>query len=275
MALGIFESEIQTEKPMQNKLWIVIPYYRDPEALAQCLDALGESTYKNFDVYVRDNSEDNIYYTAAVNEGIKLGLADPEVSDFLVLNQDCYLESTTLELLKSHLTEFPECGIACPLQIKNNIVSWGGSLEAFPLGRHFSLPIEQYKDPFTTYWANGACMLLRRSVVEEIGLLDKNLRFICSDADYSFTARARGWEVHVVPAARCEHSLGSSSTAASAELTYIKTQDVIYYYEKWISGAIYSRLSCEGPKLVRDEMEAWIQKLREDVEAEKIRAREI
>ena len=118
-------------------------------------------------------------------------------------------------------------------------------------------------------------MLLRRSVVEEIGLLDKNLRFICSDADYSFTARARGWEVHVVPAARCEHSLGSSSTAASAELTYIKTQDVIYYYEKWISGSIYSRLSCEGPKLVRDEMEAWIQKLREDVEAEKIRAREI
>ena len=137
MALGIFESEIQTGKPMQNKLWVVIPYYRDPEALARCLDALGESTYKNFDVYVRDNSEDNIYYTAAVNEGIKLGLADPEVSDFLVLNQDCYLEQTTLELLKSHLTEFPECGIACPLQIKNNTVTWGGSLEAFPLGRHF------------------------------------------------------------------------------------------------------------------------------------------
>ena len=46
-------------------------------------------------------------------------------------------------------------------------------------------------------------------------------------------------------------------------------------YEKWISGAIYSRLSCAGPKLVRDEMEAWIQKLREDVEAETIRARGI
>ena len=258
---------------MRNKLWIIIPYYLAPEALTRCLDALGESTLKNYDVYVRDNSVDNIYFTAAVNEGIRLGLADQQVSDFLILNQDCYLEPSTLEILETHLSQFPNCGIACPLQINDNKqVTWGGSLEAFPLGRHFSIPIEQYQDPFTTYWANGACMLIRRSVVEEIGLLDKNLRFICSDADYSFSARTRGWEVHVVPSARCEHSLGGSSSAASAELNLIKTQDVIYFYEKWLSGALYRRLAYEGPELVRDEMENWVQKLRENLEVEKIRA---
>ena len=46
-----------------------------------------------------------------------------------------------------------------------------------------------------TYWANGACMMIRASLIREIGLLDRNLRFVCSDADYSFTARARGWTI--------------------------------------------------------------------------------
>ena len=87
---------------MRNKLWIIIPYYLAPEALTRCLDALGESTLKNYDVYVRDNSVDNIYFTAAVNEGIRLGLADQQVSDFLILNQDCYLEPSTLEILETH-----------------------------------------------------------------------------------------------------------------------------------------------------------------------------
>ena len=129
----------------------------------------------------------------------------------------------------SRIVKFNNCGIACPLQLQgDNDVTWGGSLEAFPLGRHFNIPIAEYKEPFPTYWANGACMMIRRSVIEEVGLLDKNLRFICSDADYSFTARSRGWDVYVVPTARAEHTISSSGNSIEYDINVIKVKDVIY-----------------------------------------------
>ena len=233
-----------------NKIWVVIPFYLDDKALLKSVDALNRGTYKNFEIYIRDNSNDNIFFTAAINQGIRAGLADPQVSDFLVLNQDCFLEQDALAALKAHLDQFSLCGIACPLQIDDQRqVTWGGSLDAFPAGKHYILPIDSFEEPFETYWANGACMLIRRAAVEEIGLLDKNMRFICSDSDYSFTARARGWEVHVVPAARAEHALNSSAKNTSEELTRIKMKDVLYFYDKWISGGLYSSISLEGQGL--------------------------
>jgi len=248
---------------MKNKILVIIPYYRNAEALAKCLLALEGNTFKELEIFIRDNSNDNIYFTAAVNEGIKKGLADPAITAFLVLNQDCYLEHRALEALQAHLLQFSACGIACPLQMdRSNSVTWGGSLEAFPTGRHYSIPVDQYDQPFTTYWANGACMLIRRTMVEEIGILDKNMKFICSDSDYSFTARSRGWQVHVVPSARCEHTLGSSSHDSFGEIDKIKIEDVIYFYEKWISGDLYFRISYEGKRLLREDLANLINDLR-------------
>ena len=253
---------------MRSKLIVIVPYYLNSEALEKCTTALKNSTFRDFEIFIRDNSSDNIYYTAAINEGIKTGLADTSITAFLVLNQDCYLASDTLQILQEHLSQHPDCGIACPLQMDSlNNVTWGGSLEAFPTGRHYAIPIDQYDEPFTTYWANGACMLLRRSMVEEIGLLDKNLKFICSDSDYSFTARSRGWEVHVVPSARCEHILGNSSRSSSLEIDRIKLQDVIYFYEKWISGDLYHKLSYEDPNIDKDDLTRLIDELREEVKS--------
>ena len=252
---------------MKNKILVIIPYYRNSEALSRCIEKIRDSTFKSLEIFVRDNSNDNILYTAAVNEGLKVGMANAEVGFFLVLNQDCYLESLAIETLASHLVNFANCGIACPLQLdKDNNVTWGGSLDAFPLGKHFKLPLAEYYDPFPTYWANGACMMIRRSVIEEIGILDKNLRFMCSDSDYSFTARSRGWDVYVVPTARAEHTISSSGNSAEYEINVIKVKDVIYFYEKWISGALYARISYEGPSLNISELENWVQGLRSDVE---------
>jgi GT2 family glycosyltransferase len=251
---------------MNNKILVIIPYYRNAEALAKCMRALEENSFKNIEIFIRDNSNDNIYFTAAVNEGIRKGLADHAITAFLILNQDCYLENGTLEALQAHLLQFSDCGIACPLQVDSfNFVTWGGSLEAFPKGRHYAIPIDQYDQPFTTYWANGACMLIRRAMVEEIGILDKNMKFICSDSDYSFTARSRGWQVHVVPSARCEHILGSSSHRSVGEIDKIKIEDVIYFYEKWISGDLYCRLSYEGERIIRIDLAQLIDDLRDQI----------
>ena len=46
----------------------------------------------------------------------------------------------------------------------------------------------------------------RTEALREVGLFDKNMKFICSDVDFSYSCRQRGWKIYVVPAARVEHA---------------------------------------------------------------------
>jgi len=55
------------------------------------------------------------------------------------------------------------------------------------------------------------------------------MRFICSDSGYSFTARSRGWDVHIVPTVRAEHSISGSGKSAEYDINVIKVKDVIYF----------------------------------------------
>ena len=239
---------------------IIIPHFKAKEKLSKCLEAITQQSYKNVEVFIRDNNEDNILFTAAINEGLKKFSSDPDIEHILILNQDCYLESETLNLLVKTFSENQKCGIACPIQIteKGNVF-WGGSYDAFPVGRHQKDPLTTYVKDFSTYWANGACMLISTDLIREIGFLDKNMRFICSDADYSFTARARGWEVIVSHKARVQHSYGDSSTDGNEWLNKIKCEDIVYFANKWLTGDLYKSLAFEGESLTRLKIKAAVE----------------
>ena len=49
---------------------VIIPAYKNTHQLQKCLTHLKNQTVE-VDPFVRDNSDDNIYFTAAVNEGIQ------------------------------------------------------------------------------------------------------------------------------------------------------------------------------------------------------------
>jgi len=57
--------------------------------------------------------------------------------------------------------------------------------------------------------------------------------------------------VHVVPAARCEHSLSGSAGNDNPELALVKVQDALYFSRKWVSAELYRQLSYEGSNLTR------------------------
>ena len=241
---------------------IIIPFFKEHELLRQCRAAIDAQTYRNCETFVRDNTHDNILYTAAINEGLAKYCYRPDVEYVIVLNQDAKMEPDCVRQLLAFMEAHPECGIACPLQYQvgpggRKQVTWGGSLQAFPTGVHRADPFESYQNPFETWWANGACMMIRVQTVREAGLFDKNMRFICSDTDFSFTARARGWKVFVVPQALCEHSLGASGRAGRTWIDLVKLKDALYFTEKWLTGDVYRRIAMEGagltPATVRAE----------------------
>ncbi len=248
---------------MSKTIPIIIPYFRAPEELKKCKEAIEAQNYKPVEIFVHDNSENNILFTAAVNKGIEQYAYDQDIEFILVLNQNAYLSKNTLIHLLNTMGSRPDCGIACPLQIdaKNGEVDWGGSLDAFPSGKHLYQPIESYTSDFETFWANGAAMLLRTKMIKEVGLLDKNMRFIFSDSDYSFTARSRGWKVVTSVNSIVYHSSGQSGSAGSAFIEQVKIEDAIYFTKKWLTGDVYKSLSYEGQNLTKLKVNGYLQSL--------------
>jgi GT2 family glycosyltransferase len=107
--------------------------------------------------------------------------------------------------------------------------------------------------------------MIRKEVVVQIGLLDENMRFICSDSDYSFTARARGWRIVCLPAAQCIHEMGAARMPSSAEIRNVMHDDVAYFADKWITGGLFLRLELDPEKRGIDELrrqgDAYLERL--------------
>ena len=233
----------------RKKIGVVIPYFREPEDLKKCLAALDGQDHVKPVVFIRDNSDDNILYTKAVNEGLRKFCYSEEFDFTLVLTQDCFLRPGCLDKLVSVLEARPGVGIASPVQFSRAGIDWAGSLAACPWGQHQNILGSDYL-PYATYWANGACFLLRNRMVREIGLMDENMQFVFSDVDFSLTARARGWDLAVVPEAACDHFLKSSSDDCVNPVIFeVKIYDQIYFFNKWLNGGIYRSLAFEGAEL--------------------------
>jgi len=104
-------------------------------------------------------------------------------------------------------------------------------------------------------------MILRREMIEEIGLMDKNLVFIGSDSDYSFTARSRGWEIWRIATASGVHDHGASGNSGNPHIELIKINDMLYFSKKWLNGELYRMMAFEGKSLNPESTNEIIYKL--------------
>jgi GT2 family glycosyltransferase len=241
---------------------VIIPHYKKPEQLKRCIECL-EKQSAPVEIFVHDNSVDNIYFTAAINKGIRKYL-DSDCKYIAAINQDMYLEPNAIEEMIKFMDSHPQCGICVPLQLKSDnpeYVICAGGFEAFPAGKHLFGKLEEFKEDMEIPWANGACIFLRKEMIFEIGLLDKNLKLLCSDSDYSFTARSKGWEIWTAVKARGIHEHGVSGKNTNIEMEKLKINDTIYFADKWLTGNLYRALTLEGPRMSAEELEQIMQRL--------------
>jgi GT2 family glycosyltransferase len=60
-------------------------------------------------------------------------------------------------------------------------------------------------------WLVGACLLVRRAALEEVGSLDERFFMYSEELDWCYRAKTRGWKVVYLPTARVIHHEGRSS----------------------------------------------------------------
>ena len=167
-------------------------------------------------------------YSAGNNAGIRLALAAQTPPEYvLLLNPDTIVRPGALAELVRFMEQHPHVGIAgSRLEEPSGQVQCtahrfpspaGELLGASRLGLlHRLLPGYVVSPPIRNEahpcdWVSGASMIVRRSVFEQVGLLDEGYFLYFDEVDFCHRVRRAGWEVWYVPQARVVHLEGAST----------------------------------------------------------------
>ena len=67
-------------------------------------------------------------------------------------------------------------------------------------------------------WVSGACMLIRREVLKDIGLMDEDYFLYFEETDFCLQANRQGWPCWYVPDSRVIHYVGQSTGVVSGDV---------------------------------------------------------
>ena len=89
------------------------------------------------------------------------------------------------------------------------------------------------KVPVAVEAISGACMLVKREAIEDVGLWDDNYFLHCEDLDWCMRFRLKGWKVMFVPDAKIVHVWGACSRSRPFFVVWHKHRGMIRFYGKF------------------------------------------
>jgi GT2 family glycosyltransferase len=170
-------------------------------------------------------------YAGNNNVGLRSGLAySPEW--FLVLNEDTILARECLEQMLLAASGDPRIGIVGPLVLHHDeptvIQSAGGQLGPFWESIHVGANQPDaggFDGSQDLDWVSGCALLVRRSVVEQQGMLDERFYYYWEETEWCLRARKAGWRIVLAPGARLWHKGVRRDYKPSANVTYYNTRN--------------------------------------------------
>jgi len=227
---------------MEHNTDIVIISYNDKPELDRCIASIKEHCTA-YNLLIEDNTPPlpNRGFTKAVNDGIRKGSA-PYV---WLLNSDAIVLPGALEGLIHRMQYHEKVGIVGSMQLDyedRDMIRCGGVYpQPMMGGRHRGgrISMGHWRIPEKQTWQNFASVLLRRSMIDQVGLLDESMFLICSDSSYCYTVRQAGWECWYEPSSKVVHGLKASKHGSEWHL-----KDTLAYMDKW--GVSYER---DGDKI--------------------------
>lgn len=90
-------------------------------------------------------------------------------------------------------------------------------------------------------WVTGACVLVRREVVEQVGVLDAAFFMYSEELDWQKRIKAAGWRVLYLPTAQVVHHEGKSSEQVVALRHILFGRSKVLYFRKhhgWLAGEV-------------------------------------
>jgi GT2 family glycosyltransferase len=205
-------------------------------------------------------SDHNGGFGAGNNFAMRAGLSNGNQPDFFyLLNSDAFPEPGAIRRLRDFMIAYPKAGLAGshvrglngePHRTAFRFPSIAGEFEGAARTGIFSrllagsivaIPIPQTDTQVD--WVAGASVMMRRRMLDEVGLFDEVFFLYFEETELSYRAARAGWRTHYVPSSEVLH-IGSASTGMK---TWRRTPgywfDSRAYYFTKTHGAAYTGLA--------------------------------
>jgi len=258
------------------ELSIVVVNWNVRDLLRRCLASIFAAGLTGVEVIVVDNAStdgspdairaefpqvtliangDNRGFPAANNQG----LAAARARFVMTLNPDTEIAADALARMIAYLDTHPDVGALGP-QLLNSDGSIQSSRRRFPtlatalfestwlqgiaprgVLRHYYVDDRPAGVKQEVDWLTGACIVLRREVLEAVGGLDEGFFMYSEELDWCRRIKSAGWKIVYLPEAKVIHHAGKSSEqAVAARHIHFQTGKVRYFckYHGWLTASV-------------------------------------
>ncbi len=258
----------------EPKVSIVIVNWKTPELLAVLLDSIAreDEEHESFELLVVDNNSqdgsvemlksrypnvlltenaDNVGFSKACNQVI------PQARGkyVLLLNPDTEITKNAVSTLANYLDAHADCGAVGPkvlnpdgtlqLACRRSFPSVKASFfrltylsKLFPKNKNFAeynLTDHDPDEELKVDALSGSCMMVRKSIIDIIGLLDEHIFMFGEDIDWCWRIKEQGYSVVYTPASVIYHVHGASSRLRPVGATINLHKGMHVFYKKHLA----------------------------------------
>lgn len=240
--LGEMVSAVERSLPMPPVRYLVVDNASTDGSVAHI-----RAEHPNFELVCNHT---NVGFGRANNQLLPYIKADY----VLLLNTDAFVEPNTLPKTLRYMQDHPNCGV-----LGVRLLSRDGSLQ--PCCRYFPTPLNTFlqrtglgrfmpwvrlPDDMTwdhlgareCDWVPGCYYLVRKEVLDEIGLFDPRFFLYCEEVDHCRRVKAAGWKVVFFGEAAAIHIGGESAKSVGSlenstrQLSSLQAESEALFYRK-------------------------------------------
>lgn len=259
---------------IEQDVSIIIVNYNSEVYLKKCLDSIiGSKCLLNLEIIVVDNAstdgsviiikekypfvkvisnDENKGFAFANNQAINLSRG----KFIMFLNPDTIVLERSIENMFSFMQKNEDIGIVGPMVVNADDTFQPQCKRGFPtplsvlsyfLGLHKIFPKSKISGKYLlTYLdksdvnevdsVSGACMLVRKHVLQEVGLLDEDYFMFGEDLDLCYRVKQKGWKIYYFPYSKIIHYGGQGGTYSHPfKTTFYFFKSAHIFYKKNLS----------------------------------------
>lgn len=265
---------------MKPQVSIVVVTHKHRAFIERCLDSLDRVRAEvPFEVFVVDNrsGDGTVDHVRSRHPWVRVDVRDrrrgfsdnnnfairrSEAPYVLILNPDTEVRPGALSSLVRFMEQTPRAGIAGAKLLfpdgstqpsARRFPTWSSvlarrtPLRIFMRGsaanaRHLMLD-HTSSTPCEVDWLLGACLMVRRAAIDDVGLMDEGYFLYVEDIDWCWRMRSRGWKVFWVPEAEIvHHHLAVSDRRLLGWHSWIHLRSMARFYRKHLLPTFLQKL---------------------------------
>lgn len=254
-----------------QKIGLITITYNSAHVIEPFLECVLAQTHHNFILYIIDNissdntlelvkkyndnriviiaNKENVGVAAGNNQGIQKAIQD-NCDELLIINNDVEFEDTLLEKLSRQLVEL-KCSLIAPKMMyypETNLIWWAGTKfkeSESCMTNHIGIQQEdsgQFDTIEKMDYAPTCCVLLKKEVIDDIGMFDEKYFAYYDDTDFFYRIYKQGKHtLYYYPFVQFYHKVGGLSNMKEGNAKKFKfndfyihlfTRNHVYYLKK-------------------------------------------